>query len=224
MNPRIPTPCLCLVTDLHLCHSNPDALEERVARAVEGGVNLVQLREKDLAGGQLLRLAERLRRVTQGSALLFVNEKVDVAMASGADGVQLGEHAMPVETARRLAGSDLLIGRSVHDLEGALAAESQGADLLIVGTVFPTDSHEGPRSSGTGVLSRLSTTAIIPCIGIGGVGPLNAGEVIDAGASGVAVIRAVLAAEDPARAASELRDAVDAAWLRQQERQGAVRR
>jgi len=224
MSPPIPKPCLCLVTDRHLCHSDPDVLEERVVRAVEGGVNLVQLREKDLPGGQLLSLAKRLQRVTEGSALLFINERVDVAMASGADGVQLGEHAMPVETASSLVGNGMLIGRSVHDLQGALAAESQGADLLIVGTVFPTDSHAGLHSSGTEVLSRICAAAKIPCIGIGGISPLNAGEVIDAGASGVAVIRAILAAEDSARAASELRDAIDAAWLRREERHGAVRR
>ena len=194
-----------------------------MARAVAGGVNLVQIREKDLPGGQLLGLSKRLRRATEGSALLFVNERVDVAIASGADGIQLGEQAMPMETARNLAGSSMLIGRSVHDLEGALAAESQGADLLIVGTVFPTDSHAGLHPSGTEVLSRISATAKIPCIGIGGISPLNAGEVIEAGASGAAVISAILAAEDPARAASDLTGSIDAAWLRRQERHGAVR-
>ena len=100
MTPQIPVPCLGLVTDRGLCASDSEELVRRVAQAVRGGVNLVQLREKGLPGGQLLRLAEDLRNVTSGRALLFINERVDVAIACGADGVQLGEEGLPVEAAR----------------------------------------------------------------------------------------------------------------------------
>ena len=169
MRPPVPTPCLCLVTDRRLCHFDAGELEEKVRLAVKGGVNLVQLREKDLPGIQLLSLAERLRKVTDGSALLFINERVDVALACGADGVQLGEQALPVESVRRVAGESLLIGRSVHSLEGALAAADQGADLLVVGSVFPTGSHLDVEPVGPGLLSRIAGMLSIPFLGIGGI-------------------------------------------------------
>ena len=214
MKPPIPTPCLCLVSERRLCHSNARELEERVVRAVNGGVNMVQLREKDIPGGQLLDLADRLRKVTEGSALLFINERVDVAIASGADGVQLGEDGVPVEAARKVAGESLLIGRSVHSLERALVAAGMGADFLVVGTVFPTGSHPGAEPAGPQLLSDIAGSMSIPFAAIGGISAANVGEVIAGGASGAAVIRAILAAEDPEQAARELKEAIDASWRR----------
>ena len=207
-------PCLCLVTDRRMCNSEPRQLEEIVAAAVRGGVNLVQLREKDLPGGQVLELTERLREVIEGSALLFVNERVDVAMASGADGVQLGEKALSVTDARGVAGDRLLIGRSVHSLEGALAAEGCGAGLLVVGTVFQTGSHPGAVVAGPTLLSSIADKTGIPLVGIGGITAGNVGEVMDAGASGAAVISAILSADNPEQAARELKDAIDESWQR----------
>lgn len=212
MKSPIPTPCLCLVTDRRLCGSDPRELEERVARAVRGGVNLVQLREKDLPGAQLLALAERLRKVTQGSTLLFINERVDVALACRADGVQLAEDGIPVEAARELAGDGLLIGRSVHSLEGALAAEGQRADILVAGAAFPTRSHPQREPVGPRLLTEIAERVRLPLLGIGGIDEANVGEVVDAGASGAAVISAILSSENPERAARGLKDAIDAAW------------
>ena len=223
MKPLVPTPCLCLVTDRRLCHHDVRELVERVARAVSGGVNLVHLREKELPSGQLLELAESLRKVTQGSALLFVNERVDVTMACGADGVQLGEESMPVEAARKVAGGSLLISRSVHSLEGARDAEDQGADFLVVGTVFPTGSHPGTEPAGPQLLSRIADRTSIPFVGIGGITTANVYEVIRAGAQGAAVISAILAAEDPERAARELKRAIVAAIFDEREGQEAMR-
>jgi thiamine-phosphate pyrophosphorylase len=215
MMPQIPVPCLSLVTDRGLCASDPEELVKRVAQAVRGGVNLVQLREKDLPGGQLLRLAEDLRNVTSGRALLFINERVDVAIACGADGVQLGEEGLPVEAARlvgdRTGQDGLLIGRSVHSVEGAMDAQGWGADLLVVGTIFPTGSHPGAAPAGPQLIADIVGKVNIPFVGIGGIGPSNAHQVMDAGAAGVAVISAILAAGDPEQAASELKGALDAA-------------
>ena len=212
MKSPISIPSLCLVTDRRLCGSDPRELEERVARAVRGGVNLVQLREKDLPGGRLLALAERLRKVTQSSALLFVNERVDVALACGADGVQLGEEGMPVEAARELTGGGLLIGRSVHSLEGAVAAESQGADFLVVGAIFPTGSHPQRKPSGPRLLAEIVQRVRLPLLGIGGIDETNVGEVMGAGVSGAAVINAIFSSEDPERAARGLKGAMDTSW------------
>ena len=207
----IPTPCLCLVTDGRFWQPDPRELERKVDLALQGGVDLVQLREKDLAGGTLLEVARGLRRVTQDRALLFVNERVDVAVACGADGVQLGEGGLPVEAARRAAGPGMLVGRSVHTAKGAVTAEGEGADLLLVGAVFPTQSHAGARPAGTGLLAAAAGRVKIPLAGIGGITAANVGEVMEAGATGAAVIRAVLGAEDPRRAAQELRTAMDEA-------------
>ena len=212
MVPPIPIPWLCLVTDRRLCHSSPRELEERVAQAVEGGVNLVQMREKDLPGRQLLELAKRLRKVTKGSALLCINERVDVAMACDADGVQLGEDALPVGAARDVAGARLLIGRSVHSLEGALDAQAEGADFLVAGPVFPTASHSGTEPAGPRLLVQVAERTVIPLAGIGGITAANISEVIGAGASGAAVISSILASEDPEGAARGLRYAIDEAW------------
>jgi thiamine-phosphate pyrophosphorylase len=173
MKPTIPIPCLGLVTDRRLCHSDMRALEDVVARAVKGGVNLVQLREKELPGGELLNLAKRLRKVTAGSASLFINDRVDVAIACDADGVQLGEKRMPVEAARKVSGDGLVIGRSVHSLEGAVEAEVEGADFLLVGAIFPTSSHGGEEPTGPQLLSRIADRTGIPLAGIGGITPAN---------------------------------------------------
>ena len=131
----LPVPCLALVTDRRLCP--PGSLADRVERAIAGGVDLVQLREKDLPAGELMALARELRRVTRGRALLLVNDRVDVALACEADGVQLGEAGVPANVARKLMGPELLIGRSVHGEAGARQAEADGADFLVVGTIFP---------------------------------------------------------------------------------------
>ena len=120
----------------------------RVARAVEGGVDLVQLRDKDLPGGELLALARELLRALEGRAPLVINERVDVAVAAGAQGVQLGEDALSVEEARKILPPQAWVGRSVHSVDGAIDAENAGADFLVVGTMFATGSHPGAVASG----------------------------------------------------------------------------
>ena len=185
---------------------------DKVSRAVEGGANIVQLREKGLTAIHLMELAQRLQSVTRGAALLFINDRVDVAMASGADGVQLGEDGLSVEEARQVGGDDLLIGRSVHSLKGAMEAHKQGADLLVAGSMFSTGSHLGLPPNGPRLVSEIAARVDVPVLGIGGVNARNAGDVMHSGASGVAVIRAVLAAPDVRLAAQEIREAIEAAW------------
>ena len=195
----LPNPCLCLVTDRGLL---PDgSLADAVIEAVAGGVTMVQVREKDLPGGPLLDLARELTERIAGRALLIVNERVDVALAVEADGVHLGEQALAVGDARRLAGPDLLIGRSVHAVEAATKAEEDGADYLIAGAIFPTRSHPGREPGGPALVRRIAGAVRIPVLGIGGVTPRNVAGVMDAGAAGVAVISSILAAERPREAA-----------------------
>jgi len=205
--PALPYPALCLVTDRSYSKGQP--LSSIVGEALEGGVNMVQLREKDMPAGELLVLATSLREtIRRHNALLVVNDRVDVALAAEADGVQLGEDALPVAAARRVAGRRLLIGRSVHSAQGAREAEAQGADFLVVGAIFPTGSHPGAPPAGLELLAQVHKAVRIPFLAIGGVNAGNAAKVMSQGAAGVAVITAILAASDPRRAARELKDAI----------------
>ena len=206
----VPVPCLTLVTDRTLC---PEAeLPERVARAVAGGVGMVQLREKGMEAGALLALARRLREVTAGRALLLVNDRADVAVACDADGVQLGEGGLPVAAARAIVGPSRIVGRSVHDADGAARAEAEGADLLIVGTIFPSRSHPGEAVAGVGLLAEVRRRVSVPVLAIGGVTTENVAEAVGAGAHGAAVISAILGANDPEAEARALAGAMRRAF------------
>ena len=203
----LPNPALCLVTDRRVCP--PDELPGRVAAAVAGGVDIVQLRDKEESGGALLELATALREATRESAFLLVNERADVATACGADGVQLGEAAMPTASVRRILPQGSIIGRSVHSVEGATQAEASDADFLLVGTMFATRSHPGEEPSGPGLLERIRAAGVgAPLLAIGGITADNIAQVMHAGADGAAVITAILASPDPERAASQIKSAM----------------
>ena len=206
MRPQLHTPCLCLVTDRKRTKSGDVAAT--VAASLEGGVGMVQLREKDMPPFELLRLARSLRTVMKGRALLVVNDRVDIAMLAGADGIQLGETALDVSDVRKLVGPDMLIGRSVHSEVGAVDAECQGADYLVLGTVFETASHPDGRIGGLDLVRDVTASVGIPVLGIGGISAANAASVIAAGASGVAVITAITMSDDPQSAASDLSTAI----------------
>ncbi|MBI4201262.1 MAG: thiamine phosphate synthase [Chloroflexi bacterium] len=210
----IPYPALCLVTDRG--YGQETLLAAKVAAAVDGGVNMVQLREKDLPAGDLLKLAISLREITRGKALFLVNDRVDVALASGADGVQLGEEGLPVSAARVVAGKRLIVGRSVHSLRGAQEAEASGADFLLVGTIFPTGSKPGALPAGLGLLAQIAQSVSVPFLAIGGVTSSNVAQVMAQGAAGAAVISAILARTDTCEAAQELTGAMGLASIRSQ--------
>ena len=214
-------PMLMLVSDRSLC---PD-LVGAVEAAVTGGVDAVQLREKDMPSEELLALARRLRRVTEEGragptgadrsadtrprqALLLVNGPLAVALAAEADGVHLPEEAPPVARPRR----SFLIGRSVHSLAAARRAEAEGVDYLIAGPVYETRSHPGREAAGLALIEEVTRSVRTPTLAIGGVTAERVDEVVRAGASGVAVISAVLAGPDRRAAAERLRRALDAAW------------
>jgi thiamine-phosphate pyrophosphorylase len=207
---RLRLPTLCLVTDRHQCGATE--LEAVVAAAVEGGVNVVQLREKDLPAGEMLSLGMRLRQVTRGKALLLINDRADVAQACGADGVHLPENGLPTSIARWVMGRNALVGRSVHGAEAAAQAESDGADLVQLGTIFVSPSKPDSPPVGPALLREAADAISIPVLAVGGVTPENAGEAIAAGASGVAVISAICGADDPKAVAKALVEAMIEAW------------
>lgn len=199
-----------LVTDRSRLRGLP--LEEVASLAADGGVNVVQLREKDLPGGELYELAATLHAVLRGRALFLVNERVDVGMALGADGVHLPEHGLPGAKVRGLVGESCIVGRSVHSVEAAGRAVDEGADFLEVGAVYETASKPGAAPAGVELVRSVSEAVRVPVVAVGGINAENVAEVIEAGADGVAVIGAIMDADDPRWAAQRLRRALDDAY------------
>ncbi len=210
---------LYLITDRRL--ANAGDLLSAVERALCGGVRAVQLREKDLGGRELLELARNMRALTaRHGAKLLINDRVDIALAADADGVHLGAGSIPPEDARRLLGPDKLVGCSVHGPEQLEAAETGGADFVVFGPVYYTSSKAafGPPL-GVDALRRACASARIPVFALGGIGAGNIDEAVAAGADGIALISAVLAADDPENAASEINRCVENAVSRHRQGQ-----
>ena len=191
---------LMLVTDRSQCGGRP--LVQVVAAAVDGGVNVVQLREKDLPAGELLVLARQLRGVCGQRARLFINDRLDVALLAGADGVHLGEGSLPASAARQFLPPSMRVGRSVHTINGARQAEAEGADYVLLGTIFASPTHPEVEPAGPELIREVANRVGIPVIVIGGITRENVHECWQAGAAGVAVVSAILRAGDP-RAAAE---------------------
>jgi thiamine-phosphate pyrophosphorylase len=201
---------LYLVTDRS---ATAGPLEEVVESCLAAGLKAVQLREKDMAVRDLLGLAHALRDSTRRhGARLLINDRADVALAVGADGVQRAGTSLPVSALRAISPSGFLIGASVHDIDEARAAEADGAAFLLFGPVYDTPSKRqyGPPQ-GLAALERVSAAVSTPVFGVGGVTPDRAGEVMRAGAVGVAVIGAILGSERPADAVKAFLDALGSA-------------
>lgn len=177
-----------------------------VEAALRGGVRAVQLREKDLSSRELFDLACELRECTSRyGARLLINDRLDIALAAGADGIHLGENSLPVERVREVAGERLLVGVSCHGLERALDAQENGADFITFGPVFFTLS-KAPygKPLGTERLGEACRLLRIPVFALGGIKKETIRAVLAHGAHGIALISAILAAADPERAAHEM--------------------
>ncbi len=180
-----------------------------IEAALAAGATAVQLRDKEASSGQLLELALALRPIAARHGSLFlINDRFDVALAAGAHGVHLGDDDLPVAEIRRVVPRDFIIGRSADTEAAARTAEADGADYLGVGSVFGTLTKKEVIGEviGTKQLSRVARAVSIPVVGIGGVTALNAAEVARAGAAGMAVVSAVMAAADPGAATQALLD------------------
>lgn len=184
-----------------------------VAAALAGGAPAVQLRLKEGTTREMVRLGRRLRELTrEAGALLFVNDRVDVALVIGADGAHVGDDDLPLAAARAVAPAGFLLGRSVDSAAQALAAEREGADYVGAGPVAATPSkHDAGAAIGLEGVRAIREAVCVPVVAIGGIDLENAGAVARAGADGVAVIRAVMRAEEPGEAARRLRAEVERA-------------
>lgn len=196
---------LYVITDESLAGGLPHA--EIAKRAVAGGADVIQLRDKILVCRDLVRIGREIGAITRPAGSLFiVNDRLDVAIACGADGVHLGQGDISVGVARQIAPPDFILGVSVGNAMEARQAEEEGADYVALSPLFATGSKRdaGP-GHGIARLVEIRHAVSIPVIAIGGIGPANVQEVIRAGADGVAVISAVVSAPDITRAAHELR-------------------
>ena len=192
---------LFLITDRKLTQGHD--LLWVLERALDGGVRAIQLREKDLDGRELFRLADKISTLCRRyDAQLIINDRIDVALAVDASGVQLGKTSLPIETARSLLGAEKLIGFSSHNVKEAIDAEHSGANFLLFGPVFFTPS-KAPFGAPKGVeaLKELVEKVAFPVYAIGGINTASLTEAMATGVRGVALISAIISAENPTAAA-----------------------
>ncbi|HSE02867.1 MAG TPA: thiamine phosphate synthase [Methylomirabilota bacterium] len=192
---RLPSP-LYAILDRSVARGRdlPDLLDAVLA----GGCRLVQLREKTLPVGELLPLAQRVaRRCHEVGALFIVNDRADLALAAGADGLHVGQDDLPANRAREILRPGMILGVSTHDPEQARRAVAEGADYVAIGSIFPTTTKAAFQLVGPDLIRQVRRDVPVPLVGIGGITADNAGAVLAAGADAVAVISALCAASDP---------------------------
>jgi len=200
---------LYLVTDRELSLGRP--LEAIVEAAASGGVSLVQLREKSVSTREYVEIARRIQNVLKLRGIpLVINDRVDVALAVGAEGVHLGQEDMPYPEARKVLGRKAIIGLSVENMDQALEAEKLDVDYLGVSPVFLTPTKPDTKAPwGLDGLGRLRQRSRHVLIAIGGINSSNALQVLEAGADGLAVVSAICSAPAPEEAARRLRETID---------------
>jgi thiamine-phosphate pyrophosphorylase len=182
------------------------------SQTIEGGVRVVQLRDKQSKRGELLLAAQKLKDLcSQGDVLFIINDHLDLAMAVDADGVHVGQGDLPLPVIRRELPIDKIVGCSVTTLSQATKAQDEGADYIAVGSIFATTTKEGVTLVGVEALKKIRQTVSIPVVAIGGINPDNVGEVVAAGADAIAVISAVLKQEDVKAAVKQMVAGIDSA-------------
>jgi len=187
-------------------------LRDILDAVIAGGCRMVQLRQKEWSTRQLLPLAKALRdRAREAGVTFIVNDRLDVALAVEADGLHVGQDDLPAPIARRLLRLGMILGVSSHSFKQAQQAQADGADYVAVGSIYPTATKAESQLVGVELLRQLRPLISIPLVAIGGITPENAGEVIRAGADGVAVISALCAAADPTAASREFFASIKAA-------------
>jgi thiamine-phosphate pyrophosphorylase len=198
---------LYVITDTGLARGRP--LGELVAQAIDGGATIIQYREKLTDDRMRYENARILRELTRSRRIPFiVNDRLDLALAIDADGIHLGQEDMPPEVARRLLGRARIVGLSTHGEDQARAAARVSPDYIAIGPIFPTRTKKAALPPlGTEIIARLRPELSIPVVAIGGIDRTNAALAARAGADGVAVISAVMGAEDVMGAARDLRAA-----------------
>lgn len=187
-------------------------LAQAVEAALDGGVTCLQLREKEASAGEILALARPLLPLCRARRVpLLINDRVDIALAAGADGVHLGQEDLPLPEARALLGPDRILGATAHTVAEALRAQAEGADYLGVGAMFPTGTKANTISTSADTLKAICAAVSIPVVAIGGVTAQNLPTLAGTGIAGAAVVSAIFSQSDLTAAARALRAAADLA-------------
>lgn len=187
-------------------------LAQAVEAALDGGVTCLQLREKEASAGEILALARTLLPLCRARRVpLLINDRVDIALAAGADGVHLGQEDLPLPEARALLGPDRILGATAHTVEEALRAQAEGADYLGVGAMFPTGTKTNTIPTSADTLKAICAAVSIPVVAIGGVNAQNLPTLAGTGIAGAAVVSAIFSQSDLTAAARTLRAAADLA-------------
>ncbi len=190
-----------------LCHDDWLTVAEQ---ALAGGADCLQLREKDLDDAELLRRAKKLADLCHRySALFIMNDRPDIAVLAGADGVHVGQDDLPIAAIRRFLGLEAIIGMSTHTVDQALAAANEAPDYIAVGPMYPTSTKPQDHIAGVETLRQIAARTKIPLVAIGGITPENAPEIITAGAQAVAVCQAVIAQPNPTAAVQAFRKSLE---------------
>ena len=183
-----------------------------VEAALDGGVTCLQLREKEASAGEILALARTLLPLCRARRVpLLINDRVDIALAAGADGVHLGQEDLPLPEARALLGPDRILGATAHTVAEALRAQAEGADYLGVGAMFPTGTKADTVPTSADTLKAICAAVSIPVVAIGGVNAENLPTLAGTGIAGAAVVSAIFSQSDLTAAARALRTAADLA-------------
>ena len=196
---------LYLITDTNI--QNKYTHYEIAKLAVKGGADILQLRDKSLSTSELYETAKKIAKLCKKNGVIFiVNDRVDIALASGADGVHLGNSDIPINEARKLLGKNKIIGGTAHSLSEALKCSDEGADYIGYGHIFPTKTKYKPeKPKGILNLKKVVTKINIPVFAIGGISTDNISDVMNSGVHGAAVAGYVLKAGDPKGALKELK-------------------
>ncbi len=199
---------LYVCTDRALMSSK--TIEESVEKAIKGGAGVIQLREKDAPGLEFYEIAESVHSITERYGIpLIINDRVDIALAIGAEGVHVGQEDIPASAVRRIIGPDMILGVSASSVEEAVQAEHDGADYLGVGAMNPTATKRDADSVSIETLKAIRSAVSIPIVIIGGININTIEHYKGLGVDGLAVVSAVVSAPDPEKSAMELKSA----WL-----------
>ncbi|SES64076.1 thiamine-phosphate diphosphorylase [Natronincola peptidivorans] len=195
---------LYLITDRHLVGTKD--FFDSIAKALEGGVTLLQVREKDISSKEFYDISLKLKKIAHAyNVPLIINDRLDIALAVDADGLHIGQSDLPIDVVRKILGESKILGYSVSTIQEALYGQRMAADYLGAGAVFSTDSKaDAGEAIGLEGLKKIVAAVSIPVVGIGGISISNINKVKSTGADGISLISAILSQEDTCKAAKEL--------------------
>ena len=186
-----------------------EKLERIIEEAILGGVTAVQLREKNADGKIFYEKALKIKQLLANYSIpLFINDRVDIALAVEADGIHIGQDDLPLSVVKQFVPMSMKIGVSVKNVQQALKAEAEGADYIGVGSVFPTSTKQDASILQYGVLNMICQAVTIPAVAIGGITSANLPQILDSGICGAAIVSAIMKADDPRKAAEILKKQV----------------